>query len=449
MLHRSVVLLLVLGVLGASAWLLRLLLPEWPLNSDTIVNIVGVAAFLVALEFFQVRVSSGHSWVPTLSVDIAAWILFGPVAVMTIELIAVVVGDGFVRRRPVLRVLFNAGSTALAAGLAGLVYHSLPWSDRLTSPLFFLPALLSQAVFILCNTGLLILVVSLSERRHFVEVLRSIVGWHHVTGLSAAPLSAFLVFSFSFAGLWSLILFGIPVWIVSQTHRLFEGMKQAHKEVVAALTTALEADEPYTHGHSHRVANYAIQIGRRLNLSPRELETLEYAGLLHDIGKIAITNDIVCKPARLSKDEFAILSVHPSIGGEIVEKMDFLKEATDLVRHHHERPDGQGYPDGLRGGQISLGSHILNLADAIDAMCSNRPYRVAMTLEQCVAEVRRFRGSQFDDRVVDVFVKLVEQGTFQLVQQNDETAREIQRIVREDAKKREEERRKREAELAA
>ena len=210
-------------------------------------------------------------------------------------------------------------------------------------------------------------------------------------------------------------------------------MRRAYKSTVAALSTALEADEPYTHGHSYRVAQYAVRIGSRMRMSAQELETLEYAGMLHDIGKIAITNDIVCKPARLSKEEFDILSSHPAIGGEIVEQMDFLKGAADLVRHHHERPDGQGYPDGLKGDEISLGSHILNICDAIDAMCSNRPYRAALTIEQCLEEVIRFRGTQFDTAVADVFQAMVKEDDFEIIEQSDGAALRIQEILRKAA----------------
>jgi len=324
-------------------------------------------------------------------------------------------------------------SISLAAGLAGWIFHAMPFSGDLTSPLFLVPAVVSHLVFSGVNMGLAAIVISLSESRTLDEVLRSVFSWHFLSGVISAPLSSFLIFSYGFAGLWSLLLFGIPLYIVYQAHRLFEDMKESHKNTVAALTTALEADEPYTHGHSYRVAQYAVAIGRRMGISGRELETLEYAGMLHDIGKIAITNDIVCKPARLTRDEFDILSAHPAIGGEIVEQMKFLKEAAHLVRHHHERPDGQGYPDGLQGEEIGLGSSILNLCDAVDAMCSNRPYRAALTLEQCVEEVQRFRGTQFEARVVDTFVEMVEEGTFQVIAQADGAARTIQAILRDSA----------------
>ncbi len=428
--NRIKVYLYVLFVCAMAATLFRGLVREWPIDPSLVVPILGFAAFVVGIEMFEVHTASGVRWIPSATVDLAVWIMFGPVAAMLMEAIADFVGEAFIRRHSPVRVLFNVASLSTAAGLAGWLFHLVPFNQDLSSPLFLFPAVVSHIVFSGVNMGLAAVAIALSENRAIDEVLRSVFSWHFLSGVIAAPLSAFLIFSYKFAGLWSLLLFGIPLYVVYQAHKLFEEMKEAHKNTVAALTTALEADEPYTHGHSYRVAKYAVQIGRRMGVTGRELETLEYAGMLHDIGKIAITNDIVCKPARLTKDEFDILSSHPAIGGEIVEQMKFLRDAAELVRHHHERPDGQGYPDNLEGDQISLGSSILNLCDAVDAMCSNRPYRAALTIEQCVEEIRRFRGTQFDARVVDTFVQMVEEGSFEVITQADDSAQQIQAILR-------------------
>lgn len=431
--NRLATILFVAFIVGAAAALARVLMSQFELDESQIVPLLTFSIFLIAVEFFEVRSAGGFRLVPSGVLILAIWVLFGPAFTMAMVAVAMLTGDGFIRRRPFLRVCFNSASMAFSAGIAGWIFHVLPLSDDLTSPLFLLPALLSHVVFSAINMGLLAVVISLSESRRIAEVLQPIFTWHFLSGVVAAPLSCFLIFSYEQAGLWSLVLFGIPLFIVYQTHRLFEEMKSAHKETVAALTTALEADEPYTHGHSYRVAQYAVAIGRRMGLSGRELENLEYAGLLHDIGKIAITNEIVCKPARLTKEEFDILSAHPAIGGEIVEQMKFLKDASQLVRSHHERPDGQGYPDGLKGSEIGIGSHILNLCDAVDAMCSNRPYRAALSLEQCIEEVRRFRGTQFDESVVDAFEKMIAEGAFTIISQTDASALTIQRIIREAA----------------
>ena len=207
---------------------------------------------------------------------------------MIMEAIAVLVGDGFVKRRSPLKLAFNIPATVMSVGIAGLIFHLLPFSSKLTSPLFLLPALVAYMVFSGINMMLAAIVVAVSEGRRLNLVWRADYGWHFLSGFLTAPLSAFLVFSYEYAGLWSLLLFGLPLFIIWQSHKLFEEMKEAHINTVAALTTALEADEPYTHGHSYRVAKYAVRIGQRMGMSPSELEELEYAGLLHDIGKIGI-----------------------------------------------------------------------------------------------------------------------------------------------------------------
>jgi putative nucleotidyltransferase with HDIG domain len=405
-------------------------LEVWPFQVAWIVPVLCFTAFMVGVELFEIRTSEGSNWIPSATVDLAVWVTLGPTAAILMEILGVSIGEIAIKRRPPLKVIFNLATMVVSVGVAGITYANLPWADQLRTPLFLVPALLSYGTFTVINTALGAIVIALSDGTRIDRKLRDAFGWHFLSGVFSAPLGAFMIFSYEYAGIWSLVLFALPVLIVYQAHKLFEEMREAHKNTVAALTTALEADEPYTHGHSYRVAQYAIGIGRRLNMNEKELENLEYAGMLHDIGKIAITNDIVCKPARLTKDEFDILSSHPVIGGEIVEQMKFLRDAADLVRHHHERPDGLGYPDGLKNDEISLGSHILNLCDAVDAMCSNRPYRAALTLDQCVEEVQRFRGTQFEVNVVDAFTAMVADGSFAVIAQADGTAQRIQAIIR-------------------
>jgi len=408
-------------------------LPMWPITVGQIIPLICFSILLIAVDSFEIKGATGSRYAPFAAVDLAVWAIFGPAVAMLMEFTSVVVGDMAIRRSSPVRAVFNAATLLIGVGTAGVVFHALPWSDDLSSPLFLIPAAISQFVFSFLNMALTAGVIGLSQGTSIRTIWRQLFGWHFLASSMNAPLAAFLIFSYEFAGLWSLPLFAFPLVMVWQTHKMFEQMKDAHKSTVAALTTALEADEPYTHGHSYRVANYALQMGRRLGMSESELETLEYGGLLHDIGKIAITNDIVCKPARLTKEEFDILASHPAIGGEIVEQMSFLKNAAQLVRHHHERPDGLGYPDALKGDEISLGSHILNLADAIDAMTSNRPYRMALSLQQCLDEAKRFRGTQFDTRVVDAFEAMIQDGSFRLIDQADGSALRIQQILREAA----------------
>ncbi len=425
----SYLVVLSLCAIALVTWLVM----DQPLTGQDLIPLVCFLVFVIGVEFFDIKTLSGGYFVPSSTIYLAVIALFGPSFAAILHALVLVIGDGLIKRRPLIKTVFNLAALSIVTGVAGLVFHRMPFSNDLSSPLYLIPALVAHIVFSSLSMVLASIVIGLSEGVNVRTIWKNNYGWHFLSSIVAAPLSAFLIFSYSYAGLWSLLLFAMPLYSIWRSHKLFEDMKEAHKNTVAALTTALEADEPYTHGHSYRVARYAITLGQELGMSAKELESLEYAGLLHDIGKIAITNDIVCKPARLTKEEFDILAAHPAIGGEIVSEMRFLDDAASLVRHHHERPDGQGYPDGLKGDEISLGSHILNLCDAVDAMTSNRPYRAALSVDQCVAEVLRFRGTQFDTRVVDTFERMVGDGSFVIIEHADGSAQQIQRVLREAA----------------
>jgi putative nucleotidyltransferase with HDIG domain len=198
-------------------------------------------------------------------------------------------------------------------------------------------------------------------------------------------------------------------------------MREAHINTVAALTSAIDASDPFTHGHSFRVSRYALRIARAMGMSSRDLEMLEYAGLLHDIGKIAIQNEILLKVGPLTEDEWRSLKSHPNIGADIVEQLKFLKEAAEIIRCHHERPDGMGYPRGLRSNEVPIAARILNVVDAFDAMTSDRPYRKALPIERVMEELGTYKGTQFDARVAEILLDLYWKGEFQIIVEADAT----------------------------
>jgi putative nucleotidyltransferase with HDIG domain len=182
---------------------------------------------------------------------------------------------------------------------------------------------------------------------------------------------------------------------------------------VRALSEVLEEVDPYTRQHSVRVAEYSKILARALGMSERAVLDLEYGALLHDLGKVGRQYQyILTKAGRLSLEEQATMRAHPAEGAEIVAKIRALRGASAIVRNHHERPDGLGYPAGLRGDDIPLGSRIVMVADAYDAMTSDRPYRRAMEPARAVAELGKHAGTQFDSAVVAALERLVAAGTF-------------------------------------
>jgi len=186
--------------------------------------------------------------------------------------------------------------------------------------------------------------------------------------------------------------------------RLHQTVLDAYKSTIKALTAAIDAKDPATRGHSQRVMEYTMLASTYLSFSPEEMETLEYASILHDVGKIGIDSAILMKPEPLSSDEWKIVRGHPTEGANMLREIPFLEKASELVLYHHEKYNGEGYPKGLKGDFIPIGARIITVADSFDTMTTNRPYRQAMTFEDSINELRRCIGSQFCPVAVKAFL---------------------------------------------
>lgn len=187
-------------------------------------------------------------------------------------------------------------------------------------------------------------------------------------------------------------------------------IQRAYLETIRMLAAAVEARDPYTGGHLERVTRHTLAIARALGWPAERLAEAEMGAILHDIGKIGIPDAILRKPGPLSSDEWIQMRTHPDIGARILRGISFLEPIVPYVRHHHERFDGSGYPDGLVGEAIPIGGRVIAVADSFDAMTSTRPYRAAMPVEVALAELRKAVGTQLDPTVVDAFVEAYQKG---------------------------------------
>jgi len=192
---------------------------------------------------------------------------------------------------------------------------------------------------------------------------------------------------------------------------LYKKIKDSYFEIVKALAQAIEAKDPYTHGHSERVMKYSLAIAPRFGLSKEEKESLRFAAILHDIGKIGVRGIILNNPDGLTNEEYDEIKKHTLIGENIIQPVELLQSIRPLIKYHHEWYNGKGYPDGLSGENIPLGARILAVSDAYDAMESDRPYRKALTEETAIQELKRGSGSQFDPKIVEIFLEILKQNS--------------------------------------
>ncbi len=200
---------------------------------------------------------------------------------------------------------------------------------------------------------------------------------------------------------------GITKYSMSYNNKIFyKELRELFYKTIRAISNALDTKDSYTNGHSLRVTLYSMILAKQLGLDEDYMEDIEIAGLLHDIGKIAMPKSILCKNGKLTDEEFAIMKSHPVRGEKIVINIKKLQMISEWVKSHHERWDGKGYPDALKGENIPLAGRIIALADTYDAMTSTRPYRTALSHETAISEIKRCAGTQFDPRLADIFVSL-------------------------------------------
>ena len=346
-------------------------------------------------------------------------------------------------RGQIHRALYDLGGTTLAAaasvGVYGWVIASLPSAHPL---LLLIPAGLASVAYYAVNVGLVALAIGLSEKRSVVAVWQQQFRWLFVHYVVFGLMAAFMVLAYQAINLYGLLVFFLPPVMlryvmkqyterteenVSELKRVNQEMARAHEEVVStlqelratydatlkALSAALDSRDADTEGHSQRVVGYAAAISRRLELADVEIGGLLNGALLHDVGKIGVPDAILTKKGPLTPAEWVIMKRHPEIGYQMLRHIGFLDDALPVVRFHHERWDGTGYPHGLRGQEIPQAARIFAVADAFDAMTSDRPYRPARSFQAARDELARCAGTQFDATIVEAFLKV---GTDELIE---------------------------------
>ncbi len=400
-----------LVVAGALAWLIG-----HPPAPDLLpwTGLAVTLCLMILADLAPVRMPGGGFATPGASLDFAALLIFGGPWTAALNVGSTLVAQLLVRKKPLLRTVFNAALYVLMIAAADAVLHALGGSSgRLDLPGDALAIGLAGLTYFLVNGIGLSTVLALTGAGSLSRVFQVNYVVTAVQHLGMIALGVVAAFAFFRGGPAAHLMFCLPLLIAALSFRRYFEMKQDLLEFVRALSEVLEEVDPYTRQHSVRVAEYSKIIARALGMSERSVLDLEYGALLHDLGKVGRQYQyILTKPGRLSLEEQATMRAHPAEGAEIVAKVRALRGASAIVRNHHERPDGLGYPAGLRGDDIPIGSRIVMVADAYDAMTSDRPYRRAMDPARAVGELAKHAGTQFDAAIVKVLQRLVAAGTF-------------------------------------
>ena len=398
-------------VAAASLWLL--ISPEWYIpapwpskfwNALATFTIIGIVSDSLSFKIPVARVTTSVGFIPF----IASVALFpGPWPMVIAGATALVV-DGFVRHKPPVRVVFNTAQFMLATGLASLVYTRLGGLVSLDAfDVSLIPFACLVGTFFVVNKGSVTLAVAVSSgvsvRESWSRIGRDALG----ADLFSSTLALVLVFLYVKLQLLGIAVLVFPLFLVRQLYQMNVQLTEELEEKLELMVKSMEARDPYTSGHSRRVSEYALAIARELKLSTEDLDNIKRAALLHDVGKIYEEfAPLLRKEGKLTPEEMMIMRTHVERSAQLVATAGKLRGAVEaMIKHHHENFDGTGYPDGLAGDQIPVGARIIMVADTIDAMTTDRPYRKAMGLPRAIEELEKYAGRQFDPELVKLVAK--------------------------------------------
>jgi HD superfamily phosphohydrolase YqeK len=395
------------AVVAAAAFLVArgpLVTISWP-------KVAVLAVLFLACESASAaRGPRQFTWSPSYAATLASVVLLGPVGAAVVGAFA-----AFRLRRGLLLVqrIFNGGMYALSAYAAGSAFVAAGghWGlpHQSSFPGIIGPFAVAALVHMVVNHGLV---------RGVLWLTRDSSSKQRPRALLDAPLMlsdlGYAAFGLLIAALWSVvgpfaaILVLIPLFVARWAIGQYAAQQRAYEATMAALCKAVETKDFYTRGHSERVSRGSAMLAREIGMRADRVEAITYAGMLHDVGKLGVPTKVLQKSGKLSEEEYAAIQLHPMRGLEIVREIGFLDEALAGIMHHHERIDGRGYPLGLAGDEIPEFARVIAVADAFDSMTSTRSYRGARRIEEAIAELHKWSGSQFDPALVDAFVRALQ-----------------------------------------
>ncbi|MBV9849633.1 MAG: diguanylate cyclase [Armatimonadetes bacterium] len=361
------------------------------------------------------------------AITFAAMLRFGPAAGLLVSAASSLSSCLYPKTQPPYQLLFNVSLSAVEAWLGGWVFLKLNGGVLDLRPMPTFPAVVvSSLTFYLLNTGCIAMVIALCTGQNAARLWRETFLWTASSYFAGASVSILALILFRGSAGWSVLPLLFIAWWIGQAYTTHtqraaeqqrhidelqknqEHLQEVYRTTIRSLALAIDAKDQYTHQHILRVQRYAMATAKHMGLTGNELQGLETGALLHDIGKLGIPEHILLKPGRLTDEEFAKIKEHPTMGAAILDPVDFPWPVLPVVKYHHEKWDGTGYPSGLKGEEIPLTARILAVADVYDALTSARPYRKAWSHEKALSVITKDAGTHFDPTIVEAFLGVID-----------------------------------------
>lgn len=403
--------IIILGA-GLAIWQL------WGLgfSSSFLLAMAILAILALVCQLYEIQLILEHATSAAIGVVVGAVLIGGSKLGISVVFVTTLIAELYLRRafcrrdpiRYIAVVGFNVGQLLISAAIAGFILQGLGGKPPPYHTIWdFIRAGFVFAVFITSNSAIVSGVVHFSRGVNYWSHLKEILQARYVQILSLGILAILIALIYTISP-WYMILMLSPLFIVQISLR--EHMKlqrQAHL-AFEKIAKIVSSRDPYTGVHSEEVAELAVKLAKVLNLPEKEIARIETAARVHDLGKIAVPDAILLKPGPLTEEEWKVMKQHPVVSAEILAGLGIYKDCVDIIRHEHEHWDGSGYPDGLKGEEIPLGSRIIAVADVWHALLSDRPYRKAYTKEEAIKIMQEMAGKTLDPKLVEVFLKIVE-----------------------------------------
>ncbi len=399
-----------IGIITALAIALFIyLIPSLLSLSNIWLVLIFFLAMSVFAEFIPVDLPMAGSITIGFPIDFVIILVYGPALAMLISAMSAIISEALEKKTSWYKIIFNASQYALSVGVAGLTYQYIGGAVGFQNFFkFALPAALCALTYCVINSILVTMVISFSQETKITTIWRVNIKEMIPSYLAEAPMGFLMAIVYVEVGIIGILLFFLPLLLARRSFELYTKMRKVYLDTIRALAAAIDAKDPYTKGHSERVAETSVALALELNLSDRDIENIEYTALLHDIGKIGIADNILGKKSSLTNKEFDKIKEHTVMGAKIIEPVDFLKNSYKAIYHHHERYNGKGYPDGIKNEDIPILARIIAVADAYDAMGSDRPYRKKLNMSNILKELKDQSGKQFDPEVVKALISILD-----------------------------------------